>query len=137
VKVYALWVYNVTNEISYESIFMSSPASALLLDRVLTGVQILVLSQIEVNVAIIYASAPALRPILRNVSPDLNQLEAYVSDYEHTIGSASAVNERNPHNRTRSSGQISLLLIERRRLVTSRTLVWRRRKERERRADLD
>jgi cytochrome c biogenesis protein CcdA len=62
-RVYTLWLYNVTKEISYELIFVSSSASMLLPGRVLTDIQILVLSQIEVNVAIIYASAPALRPL--------------------------------------------------------------------------
>ncbi|KAG9189156.1 hypothetical protein G6011_06024 [Alternaria panax] len=47
VRLYALWVYAVTDDPPYDDIF------------------ILLLSQIEVNAAIISASAPALRPLLK------------------------------------------------------------------------
>jgi hypothetical protein len=45
-RLYALWVYAVTDDPPYDDIF------------------ILLLSQIEINAAIISASAPALRPLL-------------------------------------------------------------------------
>ncbi|CAN9185900.1 unnamed protein product [Alternaria alternata] len=91
VRIYALWLYNVTKDISYDSIF------------------ILLLSQIEVNVAIISASAPAIRPLLRNTPLSFSQPEAYGSGYLRTIGSQSASNNRNSRSRTRSNGQIELL----------------------------
>jgi hypothetical protein len=71
--------------------------------------QILLLSQIEVNVAIISASAPAIRPLLRNTPLSFSQPEAYGSGYLRTIGSQSASNNRNSRSRTRSNGQIELL----------------------------
>ncbi|CAI9634979.1 unnamed protein product [Alternaria burnsii] len=91
VRIYALWLYNVTEDISYDSIF------------------ILLLSQIEVNVAIISASAPAIRPLLRNTPLSFSQPEAYGSGYLRTIGSESASNNQNSRSRTRSNGQIELL----------------------------
>ncbi|KAH7065798.1 hypothetical protein BKA63DRAFT_608342 [Paraphoma chrysanthemicola] len=46
IRLYALWVYTTTKDVAYDAIF------------------ILLLSQIEVNIAIISASAPALRPLI-------------------------------------------------------------------------
>ncbi|OAG04054.1 uncharacterized protein CC84DRAFT_1050559, partial [Paraphaeosphaeria sporulosa] len=47
VRIYALYTYTYTKDVAYDAIF------------------ILLLSQIEVNVAIISASAPALRPLFK------------------------------------------------------------------------
>jgi len=102
VRVYALWLYNVTRDISYDSIF------------------ILLLSQIEVNVAIISASVPALRPLLRNTSLDFSQPEAYGSGYGRTVSSGSTINGRSDRNLIESSGEISLLSMERCRPVIER-----------------
>ncbi|KAF2713068.1 hypothetical protein K504DRAFT_334252, partial [Pleomassaria siparia CBS 279.74] len=49
IRLYALWVYTVTTDVSYDAIY------------------ILLLSQIEVNMAIISASAPALQPLFNKV----------------------------------------------------------------------
>jgi hypothetical protein len=109
VRIYALWLYNVTKDISYDSIFVSRPAGEHSFCRILIALQILLLSQIEVNVAIISASAPAIRPLLRNTPLSFSQPEAYGSGYLRTIGSQSASNNRNSRSRTRSNGQIELL----------------------------
>jgi hypothetical protein len=66
VRLYALWVYSTTKDVAYDAIFVGSSSD--LIGRyveVLTFGQILLLSQIEVNVAIISASAPALRPFFK------------------------------------------------------------------------
>jgi len=91
-----------------------------LLVEMLTDTQILLLSQIEVNVAIISASVPALRPLLRNTSLDFSQREAYGSGYRRTVSSGSTINGRSDHNLIEFSGQISLLSMERRRPVIER-----------------
>jgi len=70
--------------------------------------KILLLSQIEINVAIISASAPTLRPLLKNTSLSLSQPDAYGSGFRGTIGSGP-VTHNNSRSRTKSSGQIELL----------------------------
>lgn len=92
----------------------------LLLIEMLTDTQILLLSQIEVNVAIISASVPALRPLLRNTSLDFSQPEACGSGYRRTVSSGSTTNGRSARNLIESSGQISLLSMERRSPVIER-----------------
>jgi hypothetical protein len=109
VRIYALWLYNVTKDISYDSIFVSRSPRVVPFRRILTSLQILLLSQIEVNVAIISASAPAIRPLLRNTPLSFSQPEAYGIGYPGTIGSGSASNNWSSRSRTRSSGQIELL----------------------------
>lgn len=71
--------------------------------------QILLLSQVEVNVAIISASAPTLRPLLKNTVLALSQSDKYGdrygSGYRNTIGSAPNTKNR---SRNRASGQFEL-----------------------------
>lgn len=67
IRLYALWDYTVSDDVSYDAIYVRV-ASVVSLSS-LTTVQILLLSQIEVNVAIISASAPALRPLFQNAFP--------------------------------------------------------------------
>ncbi|KAH7386866.1 hypothetical protein DE146DRAFT_184936 [Phaeosphaeria sp. MPI-PUGE-AT-0046c] len=92
IRMYALYLYNTTKDISYDSIF------------------ILLLSQVEVNVAIISASAPTLRPLLKNTVLALSQSDKYGdrygSGYRNTIGSAPTTNKN--RSRNRASGQFEL-----------------------------
>lgn len=67
IRLYALWDYTVSDDVSYDAIYVRA-ASVVSLSS-LTTVQILLLSQIEVNVAIISASAPTLRPLFKNTFP--------------------------------------------------------------------
>jgi hypothetical protein len=72
--------------------------------------KILLLSQIEVNVAIISASAPALRPLFsKTFLSSYNQSNQYGVGYG---GSAGASNMFSAH-RSRSKGQIELHSINR------------------------
>ncbi|CAN9080447.1 unnamed protein product [Alternaria alternata] len=89
VRLYALWLYAVTKDIPYDMIF------------------ILLLSQIEVNAAIISASAPALRPLIIKtfVSSSHGRSEPYI----RTIGSggpSSKIFSRSA--RSRSNAQMEL-----------------------------
>lgn len=75
----------------------------------LTARQILLLSQIEINVAIISASFPTLRPLLKNTSLSLSRTDAYGSSgFRGTIGSGPGLNS-NSRSRVKSGGQIELL----------------------------
>jgi hypothetical protein len=90
VRLYALWVYAVTDDPPYDDIF------------------ILLLSQIEINAAIISASAPALRPLLNksftSSSHDCSD-PGYPASYAPG-GQNSKMFSRT--TRTRSNGQIEL-----------------------------
>ncbi|KAJ4360487.1 uncharacterized protein N0V89_001052 [Didymosphaeria variabile] len=84
VRLYALYVYTTTQDVAYDAIF------------------ILLLSQIEVNVAIISASAPALRPLFNKtfMSTSYNRSK-YGAGYGSGMGS-------NLRSRAKSNGQIEL-----------------------------
>jgi hypothetical protein len=106
IRLYALWVYTITKDVSYDAIFVSCslPIGEI---RKLMSMQILLLSQIEVNVAIICGSAPALRPLFNKtfMSTSYNRSNTYGNGYE--------VNGQSSNNfplsqRTRSKGQIEL-----------------------------
>ncbi|KAF2030696.1 hypothetical protein EK21DRAFT_111573 [Setomelanomma holmii] len=88
VRLYALWVYTTTQDVAYDAIF------------------ILLLSQIEVNVAIISASAPALRPLFNKtfMSSSYNRSNKYGTGY----GGDGPASNIFSGNRTRSKGQIEL-----------------------------
>ncbi|TLD27843.1 hypothetical protein E2P81_ATG06189 [Venturia nashicola] len=58
VRLYALWLYSVTQDVSFDAIY------------------ILLLSQIEVNMAIISASAPTLRPLFRSAFPSSSYIQS-------------------------------------------------------------
>ncbi|CAG5139493.1 uncharacterized protein ALTATR162_LOCUS501 [Alternaria atra] len=89
VRLYALWVYAVTDDPPYDDVF------------------ILLLSQIEVNAATISASAPALRPLLNRVfaSSSRNHSGPYPVSYGPG-GPSSKMFSRTA--RTRSNGQMEL-----------------------------
>jgi hypothetical protein len=71
--------------------------------------QILLLSQIEINVAIISASIPTLRPLLKNTSLSMSRTDAYGSGgFRGTIESGAGINS-NSRNRVKSGGQIELI----------------------------
>jgi hypothetical protein len=75
----------------------------------LTTAQILLLSQIEINVAIVSASFPTLRPLLKNTPLSLSRTDAYGSSgFRGTIGSGPGINS-NTRNRVKSGGQIELI----------------------------
>ncbi|KAH8724369.1 hypothetical protein GQ44DRAFT_683776 [Phaeosphaeriaceae sp. PMI808] len=87
VRLYALWLYTNTQDVAYDAIF------------------ILLLSQIEVNVAIISASAPALRPLLSKTSMSFSSSNSI----QHTAGYSSSAPTFHSR-RSRSPGQIELEL---------------------------
>ncbi|OAL02418.1 hypothetical protein IQ06DRAFT_291821 [Phaeosphaeriaceae sp. SRC1lsM3a] len=91
VRMYALYLYNTTKDISYDAIF------------------ILLLSQVEVNIAIVSASAPTLRPLLKNTALALSQSDKYGDRYgsghRNTIGSTPTTKNR---SRNRASAQFEL-----------------------------
>ncbi|RYO20532.1 hypothetical protein AA0113_g9777 [Alternaria arborescens] len=90
VRLYALWVYAVTDDPPYDDIF------------------ILLLSQIEINAAIISASAPALRPLLNKAFTSSSHDRSgpgYPASYGHG-GQNSKMFSRTA--RTRSNGQMEL-----------------------------
>jgi hypothetical protein len=97
----------MTEDISFDSIFVRRSRSAIKLYSLLTGTQMLLLSQIEVNVASISTSAPTLRPLLKNTSLSFSQTDAYDSVYRDTISSAPT----DSRNRARFSGQLELLSL--------------------------
>lgn len=119
VRLYALWLYNITKDISYDSIFVSDcdlpPASR----SSLITPQILLLSQIEVNVAIISASVPTIRPLFRNTFLSFSQPDTYGSTYfgHGTIGSGR-IDTHNSRNGIRSSRQFELLYFSGRNPLT-------------------
>lgn len=67
VRLYALWIYTVMDDVPHDALYARLNFAKSL--PLLTTDQILFLSQIEVNVAIILASAPALRPLFKKVFP--------------------------------------------------------------------
>ncbi|KNG49849.1 50s ribosomal protein l36e [Stemphylium lycopersici] len=74
IRLYALYIYAVTDDPPYDDIFASLPAyKTQSYSQSLTAKQILLLSQIEVNAAIISASAPALRPLLKKAFASSSQ----------------------------------------------------------------
>ncbi|KAF1951627.1 hypothetical protein CC80DRAFT_480918 [Byssothecium circinans] len=87
VRLYALWIYTVSKDVPYDAIF------------------ILLLSQIEVNVAIISASAPALRPLFnRSLYSTYGRSTAYGNTYGN-----SGVSSTGPHrSRAKSNGRMEL-----------------------------
>jgi hypothetical protein len=114
VRIYALWLYNITKDISYDSIFVSR-SSWHLRSLFLTSSKILLLSQIEVNVAIISASAPTLPPLLRNTPLSFStHADTYGSGHVCTIGSGPPNNNHSSRSRTRSGGPIELMSFARR-----------------------
>ncbi|KAF2117014.1 hypothetical protein BDV96DRAFT_644451 [Lophiotrema nucula] len=86
VRLYALYVYTTTKDVAYDAIF------------------ILLLSQIEVNVAIISASAPALRPLFNKafMGASYNRSNTHGAGY----GSSGPAGNAFVRNRGKSSGQI-------------------------------
>jgi hypothetical protein len=65
-RIYALYIFAVSDDIEYDDIFVSLPSivcSFAELVSWLTILQILLLSQIEANVAMMSACAPAYRPL--------------------------------------------------------------------------
>lgn len=106
IRLYALWVYTVTKDVSYDAIFVSY-SWTMGEPRNLTSMQILLLSQIEVNVAIICGSAPALRPLFNKtfMSTSYNQSNMYGNGYG---ASGQASNGFPLSQGTRSRGQIEL-----------------------------
>lgn len=104
VRLYAIWVYTTTKDVAYDAIFVSK-VEIPLKTSCSRPIQILLLSQIEVNIAIISASAPALRPLLSKtfMSISYNESTKNLTGY----GSARSSNIFASH-RTRSSGQIEL-----------------------------
>ncbi|KAI8932803.1 hypothetical protein NX059_010291 [Plenodomus lindquistii] len=90
VRLYAIWIYAVTDDPPYDDIF------------------ILLLSQIEVNAAIISASAPALRPLLNKTFTSSSH-DRPGPDYPASYapgGQNSKIISRTA--RTRSNGQMEL-----------------------------
>ena len=82
VRLYALYVYTTTKDVAYDAIFVCYQVDRSLEGK-LTRSQILLLSQIEVNLAIISASAPALRPLFRRsfFGTSYNLSNAYGAGY--------------------------------------------------------
>ncbi|KAH7076061.1 hypothetical protein FB567DRAFT_608664 [Paraphoma chrysanthemicola] len=74
IRLYALWVYTTTKDVAYDAIF------------------ILLLSQIEVNIAIISASAPALRPLIDKTFKS------------HSQSPTQTVSDPNPQSTTHTFG---------------------------------
>ncbi|KAF2646811.1 hypothetical protein P280DRAFT_387716 [Massarina eburnea CBS 473.64] len=88
IRLYALWVYTTTKDVSYDAIF------------------ILLLSQIEVNVAIISSSAPALRPLFNKtfMPTSYNRSNTYGNAY----GNSGTASNGFPRSRAKSNGQMEL-----------------------------
>lgn len=67
VRLYALWLYSVSQDVFFDAIYVRR--AFIVCPPLLTAVQILLLSQIEVNMAIISASAPTLLPLFKSAFP--------------------------------------------------------------------
>lgn len=106
IRLYALWVYTITKDVSYDAIFVSCSLIVGEVRKLIT-MQILLLSQIEVNVAIICGSAPALRPLFNKtfMSTSYNRSNTYGNGYG---ANGRASNSFPLSQRTRSKGQIEL-----------------------------
>ncbi|KAL5385527.1 hypothetical protein DPSP01_004640 [Paraphaeosphaeria sporulosa] len=85
VRIYALYTYTYTKDVAYDAIF------------------ILLLSQIEVNVAIISASAPALRPLFKKTFRNTSVIRSKKA----SVGGSSGV-ESESRSRTKSTGQVQM-----------------------------
>jgi hypothetical protein len=101
VRLYALWVYAVTKDPPYDDVFVSFPRPNVAYIHLMLK-EILVLSQIEVNAAIISASAPALRPLFKKgfSSSSYNQPSAYPAAYGTGGGQGSNLFSRSGRNRS-------------------------------------
>ena len=77
-RFYALHVYAVTKDPSYDAI-CKYPESLIVPE--LSNLDILLWSQIEVNLAIISASAPALRPLFRKTFAGSSDRSKYAQGY--------------------------------------------------------
>ncbi|KAH4999209.1 hypothetical protein HBI24_181730 [Parastagonospora nodorum] len=88
VRLYALWVYMTTKDVAYDAIF------------------ILLLSQIEINVAIISASAPAIRPLFNGtfLSPSYN----WSNRYSASCGERGRTSNAFSGHQSHSNGQTEL-----------------------------
>lgn len=103
IRLYALWAYTVSKDVAYDAIF------------------ILLLSQIEINVAIISASAPSFRPLFSKV------FAASIPTASHknsaSTGSTRPLNHSPPRKNLDSSGISNLRPpLPRRHRATSGTM---------------
>jgi hypothetical protein len=104
VRIYALWLYKTTKDISYDSIIVSILRNGNRNPDLTDILQLLLLSQIELNIAIISATLPTILPLFRTTTVPYE----YSGNYPNTIGSSPAANNHMSRNRTRPSAHFEL-----------------------------
>jgi hypothetical protein len=91
VRLYALYLYNTSKDIPYDTIFVRNRLDISKYYS-LTIAKILLLSQIEIKLGIISASAPSIQSLFHKTSP--SRSKASGSDHVDTIGSAPSRSRR-------------------------------------------